>query len=374
MRLQCLFLTILTIASAEVLKLQLGKNTVPRPVREASGGYEDKPYELYETDFYTIPIEFGSPAQTLHLALNLGSNQFWVLDKNNSGNVATNGPTFDTSRSNSLKLNESELYFNFLGNVNVNGTRAQEDINLSSTTFKAQNVGVVRKATGEGTLAVSGVLGVGPTINGTDESGDSWEPIVHQIARKQSNGKFTVWLNSNEDSDVKGQLTFADHDGEHCEKEVVQAGTLKEHGRFSQWTFAISRYGAGKYHYYREGNVAIQNTDKIIKLTEYLYHSMSGIYRLSNDLKLNALTAYCREVEQFAPFSFTINGKDFEFPAQIMFKPLEQNKDLCRFLGESAESGFATEAFQLTQDFFKYVCVTYDVKNMTLAFSKAIAK
>ncbi|CAD5226209.1 unnamed protein product [Bursaphelenchus okinawaensis] len=97
MRFQFLFLTILSVALANVLKLQLAKTVVKRPGLQAGGGYYDKPFELYETDFYIVPVDFGSPAQTLHLALNLGSNQFWVLDKNNSGNVTTNGPTFDTS-------------------------------------------------------------------------------------------------------------------------------------------------------------------------------------------------------------------------------------------------------------------------------------
>ncbi|CAD5226211.1 unnamed protein product [Bursaphelenchus okinawaensis] len=277
-------------------------------------------------------------------------------------------------RSNSLKLNESELYFNFLGNVNLNGARAQEDITLASTTFKAQNVGVVRKATGEGTLTVSGVLGVGPTINGTDGSGDSWEPIVHQIARKQSNGKFTVWLNSNEDSDVKGQLTFADHDEEHCEKEVVQAGPLvKARGQFSQWAFPVQRYGSDKYRYFREGNVAIQNDDKIIKMSGYILDTIARIYRLNKDTKLDAYVTKCDEIEKFTPFFLTINKKDFEFPAKILFTPTGDN-GMCRFIAEQGQQGPLEEVFQLTQDFLKHLCVTYDVNSKTVAFAKAIAK
>ncbi|CAD5226215.1 unnamed protein product [Bursaphelenchus okinawaensis] len=371
MRLQFLFLTIVTIASAEVLKLQLAKTTVPRPVRKASGGYDDKPFELYETDFYTIPIEFGSPAQTLHLALNLGSNQFWVLDKNNSGNVTTNGPTFDTSRSNSLKLNESNHYFKFFNNLDLNGITAQEDITLAASTFKSQNVGVVRRATGEGTLAISGVLGIGPTINGTDY--DSWEPIVHQIARKQSNGKFTVWLNSNEDSDVKGQLTFADHDEEHCDKQVVQAGPVTTAaGHFTQWGFPMTGYGAGSYRYYRKGNVAIQNTDKVIKLEEYVYYTIVSTYRLKFNVTLDAYTINCEDLEGYLPFYLTVNRHDFLFPAHILFAPLEGNNKVCRYLAEPANAGALTELVQLTQDFLKYICVTYDVKTKTVAFSKAV--
>ncbi|CAD5229988.1 unnamed protein product [Bursaphelenchus xylophilus] len=373
MRLIVLTVAVFSIGFADVLKVPLGKVEVKDEAGKKD--YYDKPFELYEKSFYTVDVKVGNPPQTLKLGLDIGSNQFWLLDSKVIGNVTANGPTFETRQSTTLKVNETKKYYNFFDNVNVHGVQGEDQVSVFGNALDLQKFGLISKVNGEGHLdGVSGVIGAGPLGDGTEFTGAPWESLIHKVAKKVSNGKFTLWLNSNENSAEKGQLTFADRDLEHCEKSTVEPGAPKNYrGNLTQWGFPVSGFGSGRNRFGRAGNVFFQNDDKIIKTLANTYNSLASVWRLSFDRKLNARVVKCADIGKLPPFFLNVDRSTLEFPAEIFFTPTE-NKEICRFIVDAAQAGPISEVFQLTQDFLKYVCVTFDTNTKSLSFSKAIPK
>lgn len=357
-----------------------------------------------EFTHYTIEIEVGTPGQKQHVALDTGSSDLWVIDKNNPYCAKTSKEktlaemgqgyilcdsetgTFDPKKSSSYKDKKSNFEISYGDFSFAKGTWAEDVVKIGDTKVKD-----VIFAVGEETNSSMGVFGIGfkefesSVINSKvvdfDKAYDNF-PVKLKKDGITDSVAYSLWLN---DPDAKtGNVLFGgvDHAKYSGDLQLVPiVNDIKGVDKPIELTVILSSLGIKPKKGDDTINVLSNNLPVLLDSgTTACLFPQQVISEIADSLKAEYSSTTgtylqeCDAIDDSGSFVFDFSGLKIEVPFDDMILPVRDidgnplkfrnGKEACQLTMSPA-----SDSVILGDSFLRSAYVVYDLENYQVAMA-----
>ncbi|RYP09474.1 hypothetical protein DL765_008424 [Monosporascus sp. GIB2] len=235
-----------SFASAQrVVSMGIGKAKRLPPLHKRADPILQELHNNLTGGGYYAEVSVGTPPQTVHLIIDTGSSDVWVLDSNadlctsrrlqeeNGGGCIA---TFDPSESETYTaLSDAPFQISYLDGSGANGTYFQDHINIGGTEIESLQMGLAEQST-----INSGLLGIGYSSNVA--ATDQYPNIIDLLADQDliALRAYSLWLNTY--SADMGTILFGGVDTEKFVGELIAVPVLPDSrtGIYQSFTVTLS--------------------------------------------------------------------------------------------------------------------------------------
>lgn len=357
-----------------------------------------------EFTFYSVDVKLGTPFQTIEVAIDTGSSDFWVIASNNSfcttneelieegEGIDCKGFSFDTSDSSTFQYNSSgaadEFSIQYGDGTTATGNWGTDIFEISGVSLNDTSVAVAEK-----TNTTSGILGISfEKLESTYVNSDSdvtpfTYPNVPVLMVSQGHIKknaYSLWLNdlnANSGSLLFGGVDHSKYSG--TLQTVPLINTIEGVSKPMEMTVVLSSVSlvdnSGSSSTIMSGNIAAL-LDSGTSLTylptqvlEVIGDALDGTY--SSDLGLYVVP--CNAGGSKGGISYNFSGAKITVSLeQLMFALTSEDGSAATFqdgtlacaLGVSA----ATDTIILGDTFLRNAYVVYDLDDYEISLANAV--
>jgi len=283
----------------------------------------DASYSLWINKYYyLLKTSWGTPAQDLYLALDLGSQDLWVYGGmcyviSKTCSMGTNNyyrkvnSSSYSARSGAYTLNYNAIY---QWNGSVSMASGNDHLSINSNSLGALDFGIVDHADWSmyKKVNMSGILGLGlksmTGING-------YLNTLLGLGSASGNKNITLYTNRNSSA---GVLTIGKADSTHCSSSWTYVPTVTPNSPQKYWEVTLSSFRFGTYSKTSlSGHTAIFSTmiSYMLVPQDIFTQIRPRVKQVVYDYSYSHNLVDCADRSKFPDMSFKIAGKVFNITA-----------------------------------------------------------
>ena len=291
-------------------------------------------------DAYVVPVQIGTPQQTLNLDLDTGSSDLWVFSSETPSNEVEGQSTYDPSKSSTAKLLSGEKWDIVYGDGSSSSGNVYTDtVSIGGLTVPSQAVEVAQTVSSSFTQesAIDGLVGLAfSTLNTV--SPDQQETFFDNAKSQLSAPLFTADLGFH----APGTYNFGFIDSSAYKGNITYTSVSTAQGF---WEFTSTGYAVGSGSFTSTSIDAIADTGTTLL---YIPAVAAKAYwaKVSGSKNSNAAGGYVYPCSATLPsFTFGVGLARFVIPGEYMnFGPVSSGSSTC-FGGIQSSSGIGINIF-----------------------------